>query len=314
MPSGATAFAPTAGRFTLVPKGSFSLAASARFLEGFVPAGREEDRSEAGHLHLAFPVEGSWETVGVCVREEGGGEVAGGFSGGAPVEVVRGQVERILSLDVDGRGFSEVGGRDPVVGRLQERYPGLRPVGFYSPYEAGAWAIIGQRTRIAQAARVKARMAGELGEEVVVHGERLHAFPGPGRLVDLDGFPGLTANKVENLRGLAGAALEGRLDGARLRAMPAGEALAGLRELHGIGPFSAELILLRGAGHPDLLATAEPRLRRAAALAYGLDGEPGDEELARISDGWRPYRTWVALLLRTMLEDETREIRCRCAS
>jgi DNA-3-methyladenine glycosylase II len=49
------------------------------------------------------------------------------------------------------------------------------------------------------------------------------------------------------------------------------------------------------------------------ATAYGLDAEPGTEELARISEGWRPYRTWVALLLRTMLEDETHEIRGRSA-
>jgi DNA-3-methyladenine glycosylase II len=27
-----------------------------------------------------------------------------------------------------------------------------------------------------------------------------------------------------------------------------------------------------------------------------------------ISENWRPYRTWVTLLLRTQLEDETGEI------
>jgi DNA-3-methyladenine glycosylase II len=301
-----------AARFELTPLGPFSLAASARFLEGFVPAAREEVGNEAGHLHLAFAVEGGWETVGVCLREEGG-VVVGEVFGGAPIEAVRAQVGRILSLDVDGRGFPGVGERDPVVGRLQGRYGGLRPVGFYSPYEAGAWALIGHRMRIVQAARVKARMAEELGEEVVVHGERLHAFPAPGRLRELDTFSGLSTAKVENLRGLAEAALAGRLDGGRLRAMPAEEALAELRGLRGIGPFSAELILLRGAGHPDLLAANEPRLRRAVAMAYALDHEPDPDELVRISEGWRPYRTWVALLLRTMLEDETREILGRSA-
>jgi DNA-3-methyladenine glycosylase II len=163
--------------------------------------------------------------------------------------------------------------------------------------------------RIVQAARVKARMAEELGDEVVVHGERLYAFPAPGRLRGLEGFPELSASKVENLGGLAEAALAGRLDGGRLRGMPAEAALAELRGLRGIGPFSAELILLRGAGHPDLLAANEPRLRRAVAMAYGLGREPGPDELVATSDAWQPYRTWVALLLRTMLEDETREIR-----
>ena len=43
-------------------------------------------------------------------------------------------------------------------------------------------------------------------------------------------------------------------------------------------------------------------------MAYGLGETPTEEELAGISEGWRPYRTWVALHLRTMLEDETGEI------
>jgi DNA-3-methyladenine glycosylase II len=63
--------------------------------------------------------------------------------GKAAPEAVRDHIRRILSLDVDGSGFPEVGVRDPVVGELQVRYPGLRPVLFYSPYEASAWAIIG---------------------------------------------------------------------------------------------------------------------------------------------------------------------------
>jgi hypothetical protein len=105
--------------------------------------------------------------------------VVGEVLGGADPGGVRDQVARILSLDVDGTGFPEVGVRDPVVGGLQARWPGLRPVGFFSPYEAAAWALIGHRIRIVQAARVKERMAAELGQAVDIHGDVRHAFPGP---------------------------------------------------------------------------------------------------------------------------------------
>jgi DNA-3-methyladenine glycosylase II len=57
-----------------------------------------------------------------------------------------------------------VGERDPVIAGLQRRYPGLRPVAFWSPYEAAAWAVIGQRIRIRQAAGIKAAMARQLGQ------------------------------------------------------------------------------------------------------------------------------------------------------
>lgn len=285
--------------------GPYSFAASVRFLEGFAPAAYEGRGT--GHLHMAFVADGSEEVAGVCVREEGGALVGEVF-GEADSEVVRGQVERILSLDVDGRGFPGVGERDPVVGRLRERYPGLRPVCFYSPYEAAAWALIGHRIRITQAAKIKARMAKELGPSIEIHGEREHAFPGPLRLARLEGFPGLFGRKAEYLQHLGREAAAGRFDAAYLRSLPVGEALTELKKLPGIGDFSAELVLLRGAGEPDHLPTNEPRLGRAVALAYGLNGPPATEKLEEIAESWRPYRTWVTLHLRAMLEEETGEI------
>lgn len=284
------------------------LSASARFLEGFVPAHYEGAGPE--QLRFAFVADdlGSSEQVaGAYVYPEGEKVVVETYGDAAP-KTVRDQVRRILSLDVDGSGFPEVGRRDPVVGKLQELYPGLRPVCFYSPYEAAAWAIIGNRVRIVQAARVKARMTEELGSPVEVRGKQQRAFPGPSKLVGLDGFPGLFGRKVEYLRALARAALEGKLEAPYLRSLPTEEALVKLKELPGIGNFSAELALVRGAGAPDWLPSHEHRLGRAVAAAYGLEASPTAEELFEISEGWRPYRSWVALHLRTMLEDETGEI------
>ncbi|MGH3148492.1 MAG: DNA-3-methyladenine glycosylase family protein [Rubrobacter sp.] len=151
-------------------------------------------------------------------------------------------------------------------------------------------------------------MARELGTVVGVDGGTEHAFPGPSRLAWLEGFPGLFGRKVEYLRRLGREATTGRLDAAYLRSLPVEEALAGLRELPGIGPFSAELILLRGAGEPDLLPSNEPRPGRAVAMAYGLEMAPTSRELEEIAERWQPYRTWVSLHLRAMLEDETGEI------
>jgi DNA-3-methyladenine glycosylase II len=299
-----------AATFTVAARGPFSLEASVRFLEGFTPAGHAGSADQP--LELAFGVEGSWETAGVRVLASPQGVTGEIVSPAGPTPelaaAIRSQVTRILSLDVDGSGFPAVGERDPVVAGLQRRYPGLRPVGFWSPYEAAAWAIIGHRIRIRQAAAIKARMAAELGEPVSFGGRTVHAFPVPQRLAGLDRFAGLSGRKPEWLRSVGRAALDGRLDAAYLRALPRGEALAELAGLPGIGKFSAELVLLRGAGDPDHAPGSEPRFARAVALAYGLPGPPPAGELQRISENWQPYRTWVTLLLRAQLEDETGEI------
>ena len=294
------------------PRGPFSLAASIRFLEGFTPAAYSGQQAADPVLELAFPMEGSWQTVGVRVRQDAGevtAEVVSPADADAGlVRELRPQVERILSVDVDGSDFAAVGERDPVAGELQRRYPGLRPVGFWSPYEAAAWAVIGHRIRITQAAVIKARMAERLGEPVSFGDQVVHAFPSPIRLAELGTFPGLAGRKPEWLRSLAQAALDGQLDSARLRAMPHEDAMADLKKLPGIGDFSAGLILLRGASDPDAIPRSEPRLARAVALAYELPEPASAEQLREISESWKPYRTWVTLLLRTYLEYSTGEI------
>lgn len=297
------------GTFTITPRGPFSLAASVRFLEGFTPAhyrGSTAGEGPAQPLRLAFPVERDWRTAGVVVTQRRDGAVIAATDGPEPPGL-REQLARVLSLDVDGSGFAAVAERDPVVAALAERYPGLRPVCFHSPYEAACWAIIGHRTRIAQAAGIKERIARDHGERRLVDGVELCAFPAPEALLAaLDGID-LPRVKVERLRGIAAAALDGRLDGARLRGMAESDALADLQQLGGIGPFSADLILVRGAGAPDVFPDSERRLHDSMVELYRLpDASP--ERLAEVAARWSPYRSWVGVLIRNHREDTTGEI------
>jgi DNA-3-methyladenine glycosylase II len=288
-------------RFVIRPSGPYSLAAGAEFLAGFSPT-RSSAGEIGGHLHLAFVSDGQEEAVGVCLQDKGG-TISGEVFGQGDPEMVERQVARILSLDVDGTEYPEIGRRDAVIGRLQERYPGLRPVLFYSPYEAAVWSIVSQRVQLRQAAIIKQRMTELLGTPVDIHGDRQWAFPAPGRLIELNDFRGLFGRKAEYLQEIGHAAYDGRLDAARLRALPPEEALAEIRKLPGVGDFSSHLILLRGVGITDGPVPCEPRLLRALSLAYGLGGEPSDAVVRGISDQWRPYRTWVTFLLRRMLSD-----------
>ncbi|MCE7003333.1 DNA-3-methyladenine glycosylase 2 family protein [Kibdelosporangium philippinense] len=284
--------------------GPFDLAASARFIEGFTPSQSFVDQE--GRLRLAFPASPSWEPVAALVRQAAPNGPVQVRLNAAPEDVpaVLSHVQRILSLDVDGSGFADLASHDPVIREVQALAPGLRPVLFHSPYEAACWSIISQRVRTTQAAALKNQIARRVGTKVAVPagrnelpGIQLDTFPAPRRLLSLDRIPLLPEVKSTRLRATAEAALAGDLDAAKLRAMPADEALRHLATLPGIGPFSAQLILLRGAGHPDVFATAEPRLHQAITAAYGLR-RPSVNDLAQVADGWRPYRTWVSVLFR----------------
>jgi len=276
---------------SLAVQGPWSLATGRRFWEGFAPAALPATAAE-DRLHTVFRVEADWTRAEVAVRQDEGTAVLE-LSGAGDLDAAAAQVVRFLSLDVDARAWPEVGRRDPVIGHAQRALPGLRPCGFHSPYEAAAWAVLSQRVRIVQAARLREDLVARHGED--------GAFPAPAvlRALHLD----LPGRKGEYLRAVAEAALDGVLDGARLRALDAADAVSAVQQVRGLGPFAAELVVLRGANAPDGLPGHERRLDAEVLEQYG----PG-ARLTEVAEQWRPYRTWAAVHLRVLREQRTREI------
>ncbi len=286
--------------FVIEPLGPYSLEESANFIGAWHEA-PAQGSATTGHLHLAFLTDEGWIPVGVCLTQSDSGTVHGEVYGNADVEAVERQVRRILSLDVDGRAWPEVGKRDRVVGMLQRRFPGFRPVNWSDAYEAAAWCVMSSRINMRQAQTIKDQMCRELGHEVDVHGHHLWTFPEPSRLIEIESYRGLFGRKVEYLNRLGRAALAGKLDTEALRALPREEALERLQRLHGIGEFGSQLIRLRALSAVDELPTREPRLLGALRTEYGLDSEPDLAMLEKMAESWRPYRMWVAVYLRRNL-------------
>ena len=286
----------TSHTVTRTVAGPWSLATSRAFWEGFAPAALTGTQADTG-IRTVFPVEADWSRAEVEVTQEkvGAGSALAvlRLTGPGDLDRAADQVARFLSLDVDARGWPDVGTRDPVIADAQARLPGLRPCGFHSPYEAAAWSVLSQRIRIVQAAKLR-------DELVRRHGDG-GAFPTPTALgrAELD----LPGRKAEYLRAVAEAALDGRLDGATLRAMSPDAAVAAVEEVKGLGPFAAELVVLRGANAPDALPGHERRLDAEITEKYGKD-----QTLREVSENWRPFRTWAAVHLRVLREQRTREI------
>ena len=280
---------------SITPSGDFDLRASLRFSEGWEPAAIVPSAGGAPVLRLAFAVDGWDGHAAVALTQDADGVVHGELAGTGDPAVAWRQALRIVALDADGRGYAAVGERDAVVGGLQARFPGLRPVSFHSPYEAAAWAVLNARMPAARARAVRDALAREHGAVLDVAGEALAAFPLPEALLAVREPPrGVPEEKLRRLHAVAEAALAGRLDADALLARPRDEALTALEEIRGIGPFSARLILIRGSGATDVAATEEPRVRARIAELYGADADPG-----AVADGWRPFRTWVSVLLRS---------------
>lgn len=263
--------------------GPWSLATSRAFWEGFTPAALNHQAGDS--LRTVFLAERTWiATTATVSQEDSAARITVSQGGDEAVD----QVARFLALDIDARGWPAVGDRDPVIGAVQRALPGLRPCGFHSPYEAAAWAVLSQRVRMTQAARLR-------DELISRHGDG-GAFPSPRTLsmLDLD----LPDRKAEYLHAVAEAALDGVLDGRTLRDLTADAAMAKVRQIKGIGPFAAELVVLRGANHPDAVPAHERRLDAQIAARYGSGARLED-----VSEQWSPFRTWAAVHLRATAAD-----------
>ena len=263
--------------------------------------GHREERSFDGMMRLGFCVDGGYESqVGVAVRQDRDSlmvDIEAGSGPPADPDAVLKQVARVVSADHDARSYAALCRADPILAPVFARAPGFRPANFYSPYEAAVWSIVSARRPRNQGIMLRQRLAETAGTTLTVAGEPVPVVPTPAALLAVDSVPGLPVDRIPRLHAVAEAAQRGELDVAALTASGPAEVMADLQRLPGIGPFYSSLILVRGCGLTDVLAT-EPQVLERLTAAYG---HPVDAaELERLAEAWRPWRTWVLVMLRAL--------------
>jgi DNA-3-methyladenine glycosylase II len=67
--------------------------------------------------------------------------------------------------------------------------------------------------------------------------------------------------------------------------------IAALTEISGIGPWTAQGVLLVALRREDVVLPGDLALRRAIRNAYELDRLPNEDEVLAIAEKWRPFRS-----------------------
>jgi AraC family transcriptional regulator of adaptative response / DNA-3-methyladenine glycosylase II len=159
--------------------------------------------------------------------------------------------------------------------------------------------VLGQQVSVKAAGTHAGRIVARHGRTVEDPGGSLtHVFPGVDDLADLDpahmAFP--TARR-RSLLGMVNALAEG------IVTLDAGcdwvRAREALLALPGIGPWTAEVIAMRGLGDPDAFPASDLGVRLAAEK-LGLPGDP--KPLIEYSSRWRPWRAYATQHLWTSLD------------
>jgi len=145
--------------------------------------------------------------------------------------------------------------------------------------------VTGQQLSVAATRRIVGRITALFGGHMPSPAELLGVEPGELRAA------GLSWRKVNTLRDLAERFADGRLDIERLSRLPDDEFIAQLTAVPGIGSWTAQGALLVALRREDVVLPGDLALRKAVRAAYHLDHLPTPDEVLRIADKWRPYRS-----------------------
>ncbi|HVA34285.1 MAG TPA: hypothetical protein VNG31_09065 [Candidatus Baltobacteraceae bacterium] len=182
-------------------------------------------------------------------------------------------IVRMLGTQTDLSQWYEAVTHTPWLHRLSQILRGLKPPRYPSLWEACAHAVVFQQISIHAAGAIMRRAVEALGEPVVVDGIACIPFPEPDRWLQADESvlraAGLSQNKVAHLRAVAAGIAQGAVDEAAIELLPTEQASQALREIRGIGPWSAAVILLRGLGRLDTFPLRDSGVARSMAFLAG---------------------------------------------
>lgn len=107
---------------------------------------------------------------------------------------------------------------------------------------------------------------------------------------------GLSNAKAKTLKELAKAVKKG-LDLPALKSKSPEEATEALTAVWGVGPWTSEMFLMFGLGHPDIFSPRDLGLVRSMETLYGLKRNLPLHKLEAIAVCWSPYRTTACRVL-----------------
>ncbi|HEX2544207.1 MAG TPA: AlkA N-terminal domain-containing protein [Ramlibacter sp.] len=182
--------------------------------------------------------------------------------------------------------------------RLHGSFPlgdGLRVPGALSGYEIAVRAVLGQQITVAAARTLAQRLVQRFGTPITTPDPALRLlFPAPEVLAAAEGDAlgqlGIVRQRQAAIVAIARAVAEGRVSLHAGADVPA--TTAALKELPGIGDWTAQYIAMRALRWPDAFPAGDVALHKA--LGVQQSKQPAREAEAA-SQAWKPWRSYAVV-------------------
>jgi DNA-3-methyladenine glycosylase II len=210
-------------------------------------------------------------------------------------------MRRMLGLDVDLAPLAASVADDPLLSGLLRRLAGMKPPRYPALWVTFASVVPYQQVSLESGVAVTNRLIAALGTRHERAEHVSYGFPSPAAFLaaepDTLRACGLSAAKVRTLRAIAERILSGELAEEEISALDDEAAVTRLTALPGIGPWSAQIVLLRGFRRLTVFPAGDAGAIRNLRVLYDLPQEEVARKAEAILRQMGPWRGYLYFLL-----------------
>ncbi|MGE7904937.1 DNA-3-methyladenine glycosylase family protein [Peribacillus sp. NPDC094092] len=222
------------------------------------------------------------------------------------MDAVSQYVRHWFDLETNLLPFYELAQNDPLLQKPVSQFFGLRNMGIPDLFEAIAWGILGQQINLTYAYTLKRRLVERFGDFVEFEGKQYWLFPKPDVIAKLPvedlADLRMTVKKCEYLIGAAQLIAEGELTIEKLlNAKDVKEAEKMLTKIRGIGPWTANYVLMRCLRFPAAFPIDDVGLHNSLKLVMEAEAKPTKAEILKLSEPWADWESYATFYLWRLL-------------
>lgn len=206
-----------------------------------------------------------------------------------------------FDLDNDLTSFYEMAKADPLLKIPVQKFYGLRVIGIPDLFEALCWGVLGQQINLAFAYTLKRQFVEKFGDFIEWNGKKYWVFPSYERIAqltpaDLSNIK-MTVKKSEYIIGIAKLMASGELSREKLMEMDFKDAEKNLMKIRGIGPWTANYVLMRCLRFQTAFPIDDVGLINSIKLLQNMNRKPTKDKIMELSIPWKNWESYATFYL-----------------
>ncbi len=206
-----------------------------------------------------------------------------------------------FDLNNDLTHFYEMAKADPLLKVPARNFYGLRVIGIPDLFEALCWGVLGQQINLAFAYILKRQFVEKFGDFIEWNGNKYWVFPSyeriaqltPSDLADIK----MTVKKSEYIIGIAKLMASEELSKEKLMKMDFKDAEKSLIKIRGIGPWTANYVLMRCLRFQTAFPIDDVGLINSIKLLQNMNRKPTKDEITELSIPWKNWESYATFYL-----------------